>query len=48
MYCRYKALSKKKKKKKKTKTAYLGGENEGGLVTGESVDERVAFGSART
>jgi hypothetical protein len=31
-----------------TQTADLEGENEGGLATGEEVDERVAFGSART
>ena len=31
-----------------TQTAYLGGENGGGLAKGEGMDVRVAFGSART
>jgi hypothetical protein len=31
-----------------TQTAFLEGENEGGLATGEGMDERVTFGSART
>jgi hypothetical protein len=31
-----------------TQTAYLGGENGGGLARGEGMNERVAFGSART
>jgi hypothetical protein len=31
-----------------TQTAYLGGENGGGLATGEGIGARVAFGSART
>jgi hypothetical protein len=31
-----------------TQTAYLEGENEGGLATGEGMGERVVFGSART
>jgi hypothetical protein len=31
-----------------TRTAYLDGENEDGSATGERVDERVTFGSART
>jgi len=31
-----------------TQAAYLGGENGGGIATGEGMDERVAFGSART
>ena len=37
-----------KNQKEFTKTAFLEGENEGGLAAGEGVDERVAFGSART
>jgi hypothetical protein len=31
-----------------TQTADLGGENEGGVATGEGVEVRVTFGSART
>jgi hypothetical protein len=31
-----------------TQTAYLEGENEGGLTIRDGVDERVKFGSART
>jgi hypothetical protein len=41
-------MTKLKNQREFTKTAYLGGENEGGLATEEGVDERVAFGSART
>jgi hypothetical protein len=31
-----------------TQTAFLEGENEGGLATGEGMDGPVTFGSART
>src|SRR5580658_1784211 len=43
-----KLMTKLKNQREFTKTAYLGGENEGGLATGEGVDEGVTFGSART
>jgi hypothetical protein len=41
-------MTKLKNQKEFTQTAFLEGENEGGLATGEGVDERVTFGSART
>jgi hypothetical protein len=41
-------MTKLKNQREFTKTAFLEGENEGGLVTGKEVDELVTFGSART
>jgi len=41
-------MTKLKNQSEFTQMAYLGGENGGGLGTGEGVEERVAFGSART
>jgi len=41
-------MTKLKNQREFTQTAYLEGENEGGLATGEGMDDRVAFGSART
>jgi hypothetical protein len=41
-------MTKLKNQSELTQTAYLGGVNRGGLATGEGMDERVTFGSART
>jgi hypothetical protein len=41
-------MTKLKNQKEFTQTAYLEGENEGGLAIGEGVDECVTFRSART
>jgi hypothetical protein len=40
-------MTKLKNQSELTQMEYLGGENGGGLATGEGVDVRVAFGSAR-
>ena len=41
-------MTKLKNQSEFTQTAYLGGENGGGLAKGEGIGARVAFGSART
>jgi hypothetical protein len=41
-------MTKLKNQSEFTQMACLGGENGGGMATGEGIDARVAFGSART
>jgi hypothetical protein len=41
-------MTKLKNQREFTQMAYFGGENGGGLGTGEGMDERGAFGLART
>jgi hypothetical protein len=41
-------ITKLKNQKEFTQTAYLEGENDGGLAIGEGMDEYVTVGSART